>query len=881
MKRIIGLILTFFLVLNVSNVVFAVKCNEETIPLSHFIDVKKEETKSVKVYIHGNNYEIDIDKFFEIADGCMINLSSTPQPTTTNGIYICVSTDDTGRFIYISNEGGIDNGVPASGTQLKAVYTMDDVSYVNRIIELIPRISLSDLTMFDKETVERIKLYSPSTGTGLEEVGIESFFNILDNIVVRVNPTPYETGKNGLYTTVCDKSGSEGYIYITETGEIDYYSIYDIDVVNPRSTYITEDIDKIKVLFERVKPRTYATNAALNHKSEQADKIQNYEYILPMEYVNIERFDDCYIVYDKQEKLSVYSLDGKKMSEAYDFISSFNENGVAVATRDNVDYIINAQGIVLGKFSKRIINLGDYVLMNLSDENEDGRPFSYFEGEFGVYTYTGELLKVLSYEKFKPSKTSGFGITFVQNRLLFKENGKWGAIDENFNTVIEPIYDKIYPFDNSETGISIAIKDGKEGLIDRNGRCITDFIYDAIEPLYAKGGKINCYRVMQGDSYMAMQGEKYGLLDKYGNKVKELDELVPQALYEECNLISVYRRTSNVDEDEYENQYGIVDFEGNIIIPVEHRDIKGISENIILAQKSYDHMGYYDIKGNELTEFNYRMASMFEDGLAFVSRCINDVWTHEVINTEGEVVFETTGWDNGFNDGLAYIGSGQFIDTTGKVVIDNPEWKHISGLDWWDYNNDGTFIVGNDEGYGVVKYNGFVSEWAKDSVSKAKENNITESEKNYSYTQSINREDFCELVFNLISAINRDFYTQDTEVKFIDTDNYKVFSLNQAGIIYGKSETEFAPNDLLTREEAATILVRMIKREMTMEETEMWFDFDDIKEISPWASDSVQTMCNLGFMIGVGDNKFAPKNTYTVEQAIVTLMRIYEATRTI
>ncbi len=171
------------------------------------------------------------------------------------------------------------------------------------------------------------------------------------------------------------------------------------------------------------------------------------------------------------------------------------------------------------------------------------------------------------------------------------------------------------------------------------------------------------------------------------------------------------------------------------------------------------------------------------------------------------------------------------------------------------------------------------SDWAKESVEKAKTIYVTERDRNYNYTQPISREEFCELVFNLICAVNRSFHTEDKEVKFTDTDNHKVLALNQAGIIYGKSETKFAPDDRLTREEAATILVRMINREMPMVSTEMWFEFDDINDISEWASDSVQTMCNLGFMIGVGENKFAPQGTYTTEQAIVTLMRIYEATR--
>ena len=105
MKKIISLILTFFLAFNISNVVFAVENNEETITLSQFMDAKKEATTSVQIYINGNNYEIDIDKFFEIADTCMITPSSDPQPIAKDGMYIGITSNDVVSSIYISKGG--------------------------------------------------------------------------------------------------------------------------------------------------------------------------------------------------------------------------------------------------------------------------------------------------------------------------------------------------------------------------------------------------------------------------------------------------------------------------------------------------------------------------------------------------------------------------------------------------------------------------------------------------------------------------------------------------------------------------------------------------------------------------------------------------------
>jgi len=169
------------------------------------------------------------------------------------------------------------------------------------------------------------------------------------------------------------------------------------------------------------------------------------------------------------------------------------------------------------------------------------------------------------------------------------------------------------------------------------------------------------------------------------------------------------------------------------------------------------------------------------------------------------------------------------------------------------------------------------SDWALSDVEKAEALNITEKGKIYRYRMSITREEFCELIYNYCANVIRHLVTFDSECSFTDTDNEHIKMLNEAGIINGKSETEFAPNDLLTREEAAVILNRMVNKTIPVPVTEMYFNFDDEASISDWASDSIQVMCNMGVMNGVGENKFAPQDTYTTEQAIATIVRVYAA----
>ena len=169
------------------------------------------------------------------------------------------------------------------------------------------------------------------------------------------------------------------------------------------------------------------------------------------------------------------------------------------------------------------------------------------------------------------------------------------------------------------------------------------------------------------------------------------------------------------------------------------------------------------------------------------------------------------------------------------------------------------------------------SDWAVSDVKKAEALNITEKGKVYRYSMPITREEFCELIYNYCYNVIKEVDTVTGENKFTDTTNSKIIRLNAMGIINGKTETEFAPNDLLTREEAAVILSRMVNKTIPVPVTEMYFNFDDEASISDWASDSIQVMCNMGVMNGVGENKFAPQDTYTTEQAIATIVRVYAA----
>ena len=112
------------------------------------------------------------------------------------------------------------------------------------------------------------------------------------------------------------------------------------------------------------------------------------------------------------------------------------------------------------------------------------------------------------------------------------------------------------------------------------------------------------------------------------------------------------------------------------------------------------------------------------------------------------------------------------------------------------------------------------------------------------------------------------------ETSFSDTDNTKVLYLAQEGIISGKGNGIFAPNDTLTRAEAASILYRIARHCGISISEYTGAPFADDAQIADWAKDNIYYVVSAQIMSGTGDG-FAPLNPYTAEQAISTIQRLY------
>ena len=164
------------------------------------------------------------------------------------------------------------------------------------------------------------------------------------------------------------------------------------------------------------------------------------------------------------------------------------------------------------------------------------------------------------------------------------------------------------------------------------------------------------------------------------------------------------------------------------------------------------------------------------------------------------------------------------------------------------------------------------------------------------YTRAITRGQFAALAVRYYETLMGDITGEDYTIPvnsgddvFADstgnTDMAKAYTL---GILGGynsapdRSGVYVGPNDNITREQAATMLTRLMEKLIEAFDDAgrtgwtVWYadslPFTDT--ISDWAYDGVRAVYGVGAMTGTTGTTFSPKSNYTIEQSIVTIMRI-------
>ncbi|WP_051302835.1 choice-of-anchor I family protein [Salibacterium aidingense] len=158
--------------------------------------------------------------------------------------------------------------------------------------------------------------------------------------------------------------------------------------------------------------------------------------------------------------------------------------------------------------------------------------------------------------------------------------------------------------------------------------------------------------------------------------------------------------------------------------------------------------------------------------------------------------------------------------------------------------------------------------WAYPHIKELQENGIVtgRTDGTFAPSEEVTRAQFAVMLsraLDLEQDSDRDGVFEDVPEWAAD----EVKAVYEAGIATGKTNGRFVPQDSITREQMAAMLVRAYEYQTgeTAEAAEI--SYNDRDSISSYAHDSVEKAAGLEWMTGTGDGMFQPKEASTRAQA--------------
>ncbi len=336
-----------------------------------------------------------------------------------------------------------------------------------------------------------------------------------------------------------------------------------------------------------------------------------------------------------------------KISATFSRAYSFSANGFAkVEKTGHIFNYIDKEGNYL--LDKDYIYLSGFVGdISVFKEND----------KYGVLNEKGEILVETTHDFLS--------LTENPNLIKYKNDELYGFINSEGDIVLEAVYDKIYYFEK-DSQLILVKQNGKNGLVSPEGEVVLDTIYDSILVSDSK----NLATVKLDD--------KWGLVNSDGEFLLDIEYIAPidfdHSKYA-TNMAAII--TS-------ENKLGYVNFEGKIVI-----------EPIYFVN-----YGYYDYKtfsrGVQEIPLNDELAQIIinESGKELYRSSNNDV----IIDYDDEIIC------------LVNIGESYYkvVDYHGNVIIED--------LDYTDFNkkpvilslddSDVIFVENSDTSFAMYDYEG-------------------------------------------------------------------------------------------------------------------------------------------------------------------------------
>lgn len=180
------------------------------------------------------------------------------------------------------------------------------------------------------------------------------------------------------------------------------------------------------------------------------------------------------------------------------------------------------------------------------------------------------------------------------------------------------------------------------------------------------------------------------------------------------------------------------------------------------------------------------------------------------------------------------------------------------------------------------------SKWAVFTVNSAISKGLVPARLQSNYQEKMNRDEFAELLTRTlftklrVERIEEKYWDMETLLQavtldepFTDTTKDYVKAAFIMGTVNGTSAGKFSPNQPLTRQEAATMLINTVHySNRTQYMTDAETRYQDLAEIAPWALPAVKLAKSMRLMEGNGA-RFNPRGHLTREEAIALALALY------
>lgn len=169
--------------------------------------------------------------------------------------------------------------------------------------------------------------------------------------------------------------------------------------------------------------------------------------------------------------------------------------------------------------------------------------------------------------------------------------------------------------------------------------------------------------------------------------------------------------------------------------------------------------------------------------------------------------------------------------------------------------------------------------WAKEAIERMASLGIINgfADNTFKPNKNVTRAEFATLLIKTL-GISGTASEPFTDVTTNDWFYYDVALAYKYNIINGKSTTLFAPNETITRQEMATMMVRAMNVKQTIQVKDINGTlkiFKDRNLIADWAKENVAIAVEQGLITGMGEGRFAPSDNATRAQAAMIMDRFY------